>query len=84
MQTGKGAAREGPTCRKPSSVAEWTTVQLSVTKVGKWPGPNLRCLHRELQFEIRVLAASGRLMASPRIHGPGHEQLLPNDSFGLA
>ena len=38
-----------------------------------WPCPNLRCLYRELQFEIHVPAASGSLLASPRTDGPGQE-----------
>ena len=39
VQTGKDAACEGSDLSKAKgSDVEWTTVQLSVTKVSKWPG----------------------------------------------
>jgi hypothetical protein len=36
VQTGRGARRSDLPKAK-GSVVEWTTIQLSVTKVGKWP-----------------------------------------------
>ena len=53
------------------SISERAVRDQPLANVKKWPGPNLRCLHRDLQFEIHVLAASGSLLASPRTHGPG-------------
>jgi hypothetical protein len=52
VQTGRGARRSDLPKAK-GSVVEWTTIQLSVTKVGKWPGPAPGGLARQQSFDLQ-------------------------------